>query len=337
MLGSGRIKEERKMAPSRLRTARPLIMALEPRLMFDGAAVDTAIHALSVADSPQTAAPAPPVRNEIAFIDGGVTDSDILAQGIRDGVEVHVLAADRDGLEQMAEVLQGRSDVDAIHVISHGAEGQVQLGATVLSLSNLDPRGAELSLIGQALTADGDILLYGCDVGQGTIGGAFVGRLGLITGADIASSVDATGTPGNWTLEHGTGAIEATAALSDAAQAAYVHTLAFPAGLGDGGLATTSSRVVVDGSGNVYTVGSFNGTVDFDPGAGTSNLTSAGATDIYVQKLDATGALVWARAMGGGALTAAGASRWMARATSTPPGILAEQSTSTPRRGQPTT
>ncbi|WP_158497726.1 DUF4347 domain-containing protein [Magnetospirillum gryphiswaldense] len=286
------------MAPSRLRTARPLIMALEPRLMFDGAAVDTAIHALSVADSPQTAAPAPPVRNEIAFIDGGLKDLNILAQGMRDGVEVHVLDVDRDGLEQMTEVLQGRSNVDAIHVISHGAEGQVQLGTTVLSLSNLDPRGADLRQIGQALTADGDILLYGCDVGQGTIGGAFVGRLGLITGADIASSVDATGTPGNWTLEHGTGAIEATAALSDAAQAAYVHTLAFPAGWGNGGAATGNS-MAVDGSGNVYTTGYFSGTVDFDPAGGTTyNLTSTGGNDIFVQKLDATGALVWAVTMG---------------------------------------
>ncbi|MDK9723001.1 MAG: putative Ig domain-containing protein [Rhodospirillales bacterium] len=57
----------------------------------------------------------------------------------------------------------------------------------------------------------------------------------------------------------------------------------------------------MDGSGNVYTTGSFNGTGDFDPGAGTTDLTSAGGTDTFVQKLDATGALVWARAMGGGA------------------------------------
>ena len=34
--------------------------------------------------------------------------------------------------------------------------------------------------------------------------------------------------------------------------------------------------VAVDGSGNVHTTGYFLGTADFDPGAGTSNLTSAG-------------------------------------------------------------
>ncbi|MFC1735979.1 SBBP repeat-containing protein [Candidatus Hydrogenedentota bacterium] len=61
----------------------------------------------------------------------------------------------------------------------------------------------------------------------------------------------------------------------------------------------SGADIALDGSGNVYTTGDFHGTVDFDPGAGTYNLTSAGDVDIFVSKLDSTGALVWARAMGG--------------------------------------
>ncbi|MBK7426249.1 MAG: SBBP repeat-containing protein [Saprospiraceae bacterium] len=59
--------------------------------------------------------------------------------------------------------------------------------------------------------------------------------------------------------------------------------------------------IAVDGSGNVYTIGYFGGTVDFDPGAGTSNLTSAGIDDIYVSKLDANGNFLWIKSMGGSA------------------------------------
>ena len=57
--------------------------------------------------------------------------------------------------------------------------------------------------------------------------------------------------------------------------------------------------VAVDSSGNVYTTGVFEGTVDFDPGAGIANLTSAGNSDVFVSKLDSNGAFVWAKRLGG--------------------------------------
>ena len=43
----------------------------------------------------------------------------------------------------------------------------------------------------------------------------------------------------------------------------------------------SGKSVNLDGSGNVYTTGAISsGTADFDPGAGTSNLTSAGGNDV---------------------------------------------------------
>ena len=69
---------------------------------------------------------------------------------------------------------------------------------------------------------------------------------------------------------------------------------------GFGGTSSDSANsVAVDGSGNVHTVGHFWGTVDFDPGAGTTNLTSAGEWDVFVSKLNSSGDLVWARTFGG--------------------------------------
>ncbi|HMD79813.1 MAG TPA: hypothetical protein VKE92_00815, partial [Anaerolineales bacterium] len=41
------------------------------------------------------------------------------------------------------------------------------------------------------------------------------------------------------------------------------------------------------------------GTVDFDPGAGTTSLVSTGSTDVYVSKLNSAGDLVWAKKVGG--------------------------------------
>jgi len=57
--------------------------------------------------------------------------------------------------------------------------------------------------------------------------------------------------------------------------------------------------IAVDSTGNVYTTGEFQATADFDPGAGTANLTSAGAEDVFVSKLDSNGDFVWAKKMGG--------------------------------------
>lgn len=68
---------------------------------------------------------------------------------------------------------------------------------------------------------------------------------------------------------------------------------------GASALSFTGSAVAVDPSGHVLLAGSFTNTVDFDPGPGTTNLTSAGNYDVFVVKLDGAGGLIWARSWGG--------------------------------------
>lgn len=57
--------------------------------------------------------------------------------------------------------------------------------------------------------------------------------------------------------------------------------------------------IALDANGNVYTTGYFQGTVDFDPGPGIYNLTSAGSEDVFISKLDVNGNFVWAKRLGG--------------------------------------
>src|SRR5205807_2497027 len=57
--------------------------------------------------------------------------------------------------------------------------------------------------------------------------------------------------------------------------------------------------VAVDGAGSIYTAGAFSNSVDFDPGNKKYVLQSAGAIDIFVSKLDASGNFVAAAGMGG--------------------------------------
>ncbi len=57
--------------------------------------------------------------------------------------------------------------------------------------------------------------------------------------------------------------------------------------------------IAVDAVGAAYTTGRFEETADFDPGAGVSNLTSAGSIDVFISKLSSAGDFVSAQALGG--------------------------------------
>lgn len=61
----------------------------------------------------------------------------------------------------------------------------------------------------------------------------------------------------------------------------------------------TISDLAFDSQGNIYTVGSFTGSVDFDWSTNTNTLTSNGSTDIFIAKYSSTGQYIRAYNMGG--------------------------------------
>ncbi|WP_277344946.1 Ig-like domain-containing protein [Metapseudomonas otitidis] len=238
----------------------PLISALEPRMMFDGAVAAT------VADTAATTATAAPtadaahdtgardsshasadnshgtqdlqaspvsdgqsgVRKEIVFVDTRAPNYQELLKAVSPNAEVVLLSTNKDGVQQIADALAGRTGIDAIHIISHGDSGVLLLGNGPLFEGNLAQYATQLSSIGKALTTEGDILLYGCEVGAGSEGQAFVTKLAGMTGADIAASDDNTGGSakgGDWDLEIATGQIAASNALNLSRLGGYDHLL----------------------------------------------------------------------------------------------------------------
>ncbi|MBV5304485.1 MAG: DUF4347 domain-containing protein, partial [Chlorobium sp.] len=162
------------------------------------------------------------------FIDSRVNDIALLVSQFVPGTEFQVLDVDRDGIEQIVSALFGQSGYDSIQIISHGAPGAITIGSTVLDSATLNRYFAELLVIGNALTENGDLLLYGCNVGAGIEGQEFIDNLSHMTEADVAASNDLTGSVsmgGNWVLEASTGFIEATVVVGDYAQTNYSGVL----------------------------------------------------------------------------------------------------------------
>ena len=163
------------------------------------------------------------IRHELVFIDAGVADQDVLISDImtsRPGLlrEVVLLEADSDGLLQIAGHLSGRTDIDAIHVISHGEQAELRLGDAVISQDELQSDyGDAMATIRGALSEDADLLIYGCNFGGGDDGVDAVTTLSELTGADVAASDDLTGAEdkgGDWVLETTVGDIDSQALVS---------------------------------------------------------------------------------------------------------------------------
>ena len=134
---------------------------------------------------------------QLVVIDGRIDDFESLINDIvsKDGTPYDVLVLDSaaDGIAQISAYLENELEYQAIHLVAHGRDASLQLGSTNLAASNLVQYEDQLTGWAAGLTADGDILIYGCNVAQSADGRWLVDQIGQFTGADIAASDDLTG------------------------------------------------------------------------------------------------------------------------------------------------
>jgi len=150
------------------------------------------------------------MTKQIIFVDSSLEDYQSLVQNADRG-KVVILDNKSSAIEQITQSLAGESDIEALHIISHGNEGSITLGTEAIDQSAIEALGDRLKQWGKALTKTGDILLYGCNVAAGEIGKKFVKRFSEITGAGVAASNNLTGAAalgGDWNLEVRFGEIE---------------------------------------------------------------------------------------------------------------------------------
>ncbi|MBF0109296.1 MAG: DUF4347 domain-containing protein, partial [Magnetococcales bacterium] len=299
----------------------PGFLALESRLMFDASPFLVAHDGIFLGENPgdspsndhsenngdrlpfppDSSPRAPlttqsrPTPEEVVFVDSSVS---IPASWLeKEQAAVVTLTSGKDGLAEMTRYLADREGIQTIHVFSHGEPGAIELGTTRLSRENLDARAAEIGSWKDALTADGDILLYGCNVGQSQEGMMFLSRLSTLTGADVAASTDLTGSAnrgGNWTLEATTGVIDANVAVDarvgtffDGTLATITVTSNLDSGDFDGtvgGVTQVTLREALSNANNdnnsadsAANAGSGTDTITFDPSLSGTTITLSGS------------------------------------------------------------
>ncbi|MEG4329446.1 DUF4347 domain-containing protein [Microcoleus sp. herbarium5] len=102
--------------------------------------------------------------SNLIFIESNVEDYQSFINGVSPNAEVIILDETLGGIEQITERLATKQNIEAIHIISHGSPGAVQLGADTLNSSNIESFAPQLQHWRKALIPGADILLYGCNV-----------------------------------------------------------------------------------------------------------------------------------------------------------------------------
>ena len=149
-----------------------------------GDALENADHGAATAD-PVTSTAAV-MSQELVFVDTGIQNyaqlvDDIMANADDDrSIEVIMLDADRDGVDQISRALADRQDLDAVHFVTHGEDGAVKLGSTWLDSGNLDSYAGDIAGWRDSLTPEADLLFYGCDLAEGNEGQSLIAGGGYI-------------------------------------------------------------------------------------------------------------------------------------------------------------
>ena len=215
--------------------------------------------------------------NEIVFVDTRVEGYEKILAGIDSNVQVVLLDQHRDGIEQIATYLSQQRSMDAIHIISHGSSGSLQLGTGTLTHDSMTGQYAdELATIQQALSEQADLLVYGCNFAEGVAGAEAATLLSALTGADVAASTDLTGNVmfgGDWDLEVKTGSIETKVAVTEEIQMNWIGVLA------ETWMDAATGTVIGGPAGNDWYVGDSANNTPTAAGGGNDIMYGAGGDD----------------------------------------------------------
>ena len=244
------------------------------------------------------------LKNSV-LIDTGVENYEALLEDVQanfatTNVTIKLIDSSVDGVAEITRILSESSQTtqwSAVHIVSHGEPGQIQLGDVSLGSDTIDDYAGQIASWADALTADADILIYGCDLAADGDGESLVDEIANLSGADVAASDDLTGSAqlgGDWDLEYTAGFVDSDVVFSSSLIESWNHTLHTTIGDADG---TSHRSIDADMEGNQVIVssnddsGSFQVQVSRLAADGTPLTTFDGADFVDFQVTDPATAL----------------------------------------------
>jgi hypothetical protein len=215
--------------------------------------------------------------------------------------DAYILKLNAAGDFQWARQLGG-TEGDIGYSIAVGSNGNVYSAGTFNGTADFDPGASTFNMTAGTI---GDTYISALDVN-----GDFIWAKQIAGGFNQAHNLVTTPTNdllvvgqfnGTKDFDPNVGVFNMTSAGSSDI---YIQKLSsagnFLGAWAFGGIGTdVDEAITIDVLGNMYLTGNFTFTPDFDPGPATFNLTTAGSSDIFVLKLDATGGFVWVKQLAG--------------------------------------
>ncbi|GHF12286.1 hypothetical protein GCM10017044_02770 [Kordiimonas sediminis] len=210
---------------------------------------------------------------EILIIAHDVEDQSVLLDGLKDGIAVHHLDPSSPALEQIAAATAKFPAIETLHILSHGAPGQLNIGDMPVTNDTLQRADGAISAIKSNLVSGAKVALWACNIAAEKSGAVFIDTLERLLGANVFASsqpVGAVALGGTWS----TGTL---VPFSKASIDSYPHTLGVFDGVG--GLANATDYTETD-SGIDMTVTFNNGTASNLDAGGLGGSTDFVWTDV---------------------------------------------------------
>ena len=129
---------------------------------------------------------------EILIADASVEQLDVLMAGLRENVEVKHVTPSDDAIAILAQSIS-RPNLDTLHVLGHGAPGEVILGGQTINTSSLSKLQEQLVSPSHNPSLIPQICLWSCRTGANASGETFMQTLADITQASVFATEELVG------------------------------------------------------------------------------------------------------------------------------------------------